>query len=138
MRRVGVAARSSAKGQLAAPLLLTEELGVEVRAQHGSEPSLPRLLQHTQGPHHVHLQAGVQASQLGPQPLVYLDKNRVGYRRGLCSHTDTLKPSGQAEPPRRYQKASSSPRTNLDRGTSSQTVPTPPTGRGLRHRSHLQ
>lgn len=47
---------------------------MEVGVQHGLKLSLPRLLQHTQGPQHVHLQDWVQAGQLRLQLLVHLGR----------------------------------------------------------------
>ena len=47
-----------------APPPLTEKLGVKFRAEHSLQLGLQHLLQHTQGPHHVHLQSWLQAHQL--------------------------------------------------------------------------
>lgn len=51
---------------------------MQFRAEHRSQRLPLHLLQHTQRPHHIHLQGRVQALQLGPQLLVNLDRGGVG------------------------------------------------------------
>lgn len=58
---------------------------MKLGAQHGLELGLPRLLQHAQGPQHVHLQAWVQAGQPRPQLLVHLARTGRGVEGELFS-----------------------------------------------------
>lgn len=69
---------------------------MKFRAEHSLQLGLPGLLQHTQGPHHVHLQGWLQACQLRPQLLMHLGKDRAGWRERalLRGQTSLARPKG--------------------------------------------